>query len=83
MKTIKLTLIALCIATTLMACSKPEVAKVQEESVKPLQLVSQDLLTLSESTLSRGPVISGSSAACGESRAKCRSVRHCHAGIKR
>lgn len=60
MKTIKLTLIALCIATTLTACSKPEVAKVQEESVKPLQLVSQDLLTLSESTLSRGPVISGS-----------------------
>lgn len=60
MKTIKLTLIALCIASTLTACSKPEVAKVQEESVKPLQLVSQDLLTLSESTLSRGPVISGS-----------------------
>lgn len=60
MRTIKLTLIALCIATTLTACSKPEVAKVQEESVKPLQLVSQDLLTLSESTLSRGPVISGS-----------------------
>jgi len=60
MKTIKLTLIALCIATTLTACSKPEVAKVQEESVKPLQLVSQDLLTLSESTIARGPVISGS-----------------------
>src|SRR3990167_8934066 len=60
MKTIKLTLIALCIATTLAACSKPEVAKVHEESAKPLQLVAQDLLRLSESTLSRGPVISGS-----------------------
>jgi len=60
MKTIKLTLIALCIATSLAACSKPEVAKVQEDSAKPLQLVSQDLLTLSESSLARGPVISGS-----------------------
>ena len=60
MTTIKLTLIALCIATSLAACSKPEVAKVQEDSAKPLQLVSQDLLTLSESTLARGPVISGS-----------------------
>lgn len=60
MNTIKLTLIAFCIASTLTACSKPEVAKVQEEGAKPLQLVPQDLLTLSESTLSRGPVISGS-----------------------
>lgn len=60
MKTIKLTLIALCVATTLAACSKPEVAKVEETSAKPLQLVEQDLLTLSESTLARGPVISGS-----------------------
>ena len=60
MKTIKLTLIALCVATTLAACSKPEVAKVQDDSAKPLQLVAQDLLTLSESTLARGPVISGS-----------------------
>jgi RND family efflux transporter MFP subunit len=60
MKTIKLTLIALCVATTLAACSKPEVAKVEETSAKPLQLVEQDLLTLSQSTLARGPVISGS-----------------------
>jgi membrane fusion protein, multidrug efflux system len=60
MKTIKLTLIALCIATGLAACSKPEVAKVEDSSAKPLQLVTQDLLTLSESTLARGPVISGS-----------------------
>jgi RND family efflux transporter MFP subunit len=60
MKTIKLTLIALCIATGLAACSKPEVAKVEEITAKPLQLVTQDLLTLSESTLARGPVISGS-----------------------
>lgn len=60
MNTRKLTLIALCLLTTLAACSKPEVAKVQDESVKPLQLVAQDLLTLSESTLARGPVISGS-----------------------
>jgi membrane fusion protein, multidrug efflux system len=60
MKTIKLTLIALCVATTLVACSKPEQPTVQDEVAKPLQLVAQDLLTLSESTLSRGPVISGS-----------------------
>lgn len=60
MKTIKLTLIAFCVVTTLAACSKPEVAKTQDDSVKPLQLVEQDLLTLSESTLARGPVISGS-----------------------
>lgn len=60
MTTIKLTLIAFCLATTLASCSKPEVAKVQEEIAKPLQLVAQDLLTLSESTLARGPVISGS-----------------------
>lgn len=60
MNTIKLTLLAFCIATALTACSKPEVAKVSEEPAKPLQLVAQDLLTLSESTLARGPVISGS-----------------------
>ena len=60
MKTIKLTVIALCIVSTLAACSKPEVAKTQDDSVKPLQLVEQDLLTLSQSTLARGPVISGS-----------------------
>jgi RND family efflux transporter MFP subunit len=60
MKTIKLTLIALCVASALAACSKPEVAKVQEDSAKPLQLVGQDLLTLAESNLARGPVISGS-----------------------
>ena len=35
MTTIKLTLIAFCLATTLASCSKPEVAKVQEESAKP------------------------------------------------
>ncbi|KKL01976.1 efflux RND transporter periplasmic adaptor subunit [Rheinheimera mesophila] len=60
MKTIKLTVIALCIVSTLAACSKPEVAKTQDDSVKPLQLVEQDLLTVSQSTLARGPVISGS-----------------------
>ncbi len=60
MTTIKLTLIAFCVVTTLAACSKPEVVKTPEEGVKPLQLVEQDLLTLSESTLARGPVISGS-----------------------
>lgn len=60
MKTIKLTVIALCIVSTLAACSKPEVAKTQDDIVKPLQLVEQDLLTVSQSTLARGPVISGS-----------------------
>lgn len=60
MKTIKLTLIALCIATTLAACSKPEVAKTEDDIAQPLQLVEQDLLTLTESNLARGPVISGS-----------------------
>lgn len=59
MNRIKLTVVAVCIATALTACSKPEVAKV-EEVAKPLQLVTQDLFTLSESTLARGPVISGS-----------------------
>ncbi|MDF3127151.1 efflux RND transporter periplasmic adaptor subunit [Rheinheimera sp. 1928-s] len=60
MKTIKMTFIALCITSTLVACSKPEVAATVEATAKPLQLVSQDLLTLTESTLARGPVISGS-----------------------
>lgn len=60
MKIIKMTFIALCIASSLAACSKPEVAATQGETEKPLQLVPQDLLTLTESTLARGPVISGS-----------------------
>ena len=60
MNTIKMTFIALCITSTLVACSPPEVVATQGETAKPLQLVPQDLLTLTESTLARGPVISGS-----------------------
>lgn len=59
MNTVKLTIIALCVATAVAACSKPPAAKVEEEA-KPLQLVAQDLMTLSPSTLAKGPVISGS-----------------------
>lgn len=55
----KLPTLALLIALSLTACSKPAEIESPEDSVSSLSLVSQDLVTITTSELSKGPMISG------------------------
>jgi RND family efflux transporter MFP subunit len=55
----QLTLLALVMALTLGACSKPAQPETETEAVSSLALVSQDILTIATSELSKGPMISG------------------------
>lgn len=55
----KHTLVALTLTLALAACSRHE-APAADANNKPLQLVQEDLLTVSRGPLVRGPVISGS-----------------------
>lgn len=54
-----LSLLALALALTLSACSKPAEDAGKEEAVSSLQLVAQDVLTIATSELAQGPMISG------------------------
>lgn len=55
----KLSALALVIALSLTACSKPADTESPADSVSSLSLVSQDLVTITTSELSKGPMISG------------------------
>ena len=55
----QLTLLALLMALTLSACSKPAQPEAENTAVSSLALVSQDILTIATSELSKGPMISG------------------------
>ena len=55
----QLTLLALLMALTLSACSKPAQPEAENAAVSSLALVSQDILTIATSELSKGPMISG------------------------
>lgn len=55
----QLTLLALVMALTLSACSKPAQPETETDTVSSLALVSQDILTIATSELSKGPMISG------------------------
>lgn len=55
----QLTVLAVMLALTLSACSKPEKPAAEAEVVTSLDLVSQDVLTIATSELSKGPMISG------------------------
>ncbi|WP_337841976.1 efflux RND transporter periplasmic adaptor subunit [Rheinheimera sp.] len=60
MKKLTLSALTLALTCTLAACSKPTASPVATEAELPLQLVSQDLLQLTQAQLALGPVISGS-----------------------
>lgn len=55
----KLTMLAVALALTLNACSKPAETTSTDDTLSSLQLVAQDIVTIASSELSQGPMISG------------------------
>ncbi len=60
MKKLTVSALTLALLCGLSACSKPSASAAAPEAELPLQLVSQDLLQLTQTQLGLGPIISGS-----------------------